>query len=245
MDNTNITVWRYFTLIKFIDFARGNLYFTRGDKFEDKFEGRLPLYTVKQFEEYFDINPESSTNQAFPDVLDVAHTFMQSIRDGEMMNRQMIAISCWHMNEYESAAMWKLYTQNNYGIAVKSNIDLLKNIDIPKEYNFVINDVEYIDHYKHEDPEGWKYIFKPSMLKRKEFEHEKEIRLFLHKHNYKSDMSALPEEGIKVKIKPEEVIEEVIASPYLQKWEFDVLKDIISKYGLELKESTFKKNIDY
>ena len=34
-----------------------------------------------------------------------------------------ITINCWHLNDYESAAMWKLYGGVNKGIAIQSTFD--------------------------------------------------------------------------------------------------------------------------
>lgn len=34
-------------------------------------------------------------------------------------------ISCWHMNEYESAAMWKLYAKSSDAIAIQTTFQKL------------------------------------------------------------------------------------------------------------------------
>ena len=45
-----------------------------------------------------------------------------------------MAINCWHMNDFESEAMWKLYLKSNEGIAIQSTyqrlIDSLSNTDL-------------------------------------------------------------------------------------------------------------------
>jgi len=37
------------------------------------------------------------------------------------------AINCWHMNDHESAAMWKLYLKSDEGIAIQSTYRKLKD----------------------------------------------------------------------------------------------------------------------
>ncbi len=41
--------------------------------------------------------------------------------------REIILINSWHYNEYESAAMWDLYSQANAGIAVQSTYRKLRD----------------------------------------------------------------------------------------------------------------------
>jgi hypothetical protein len=40
--------------------------------------------------------------------------------------RRKVAISSWHINEYESFAMWQIFTQNSEGLAIQSTIGRLK-----------------------------------------------------------------------------------------------------------------------
>lgn len=82
-------------------------------------------------------------------------------------------INCWHMNNNESDAMWKLYG-NSTGetVAIKTTVDgLIKSLEksaIPV----------YIGKMKYEErdrPEANLYL--PVTYKRKPFRHEKELRL--------------------------------------------------------------------
>jgi hypothetical protein len=40
---------------------------------------------------------------------------------------EIILINGWHYNEYESAAMWDLYSQANAGIAIQSTYRKLRD----------------------------------------------------------------------------------------------------------------------
>ena len=56
-----------------------------------------------------------------------------------------VAVNCWHENEHESAAMWKLYIKSVEGIAIQSTYSKLKKSFINDEIIF-IGKVKYIDY---------------------------------------------------------------------------------------------------
>jgi len=80
-------------------------------------------------------------------------------------------VSCWHMNEFESAAMWRLYAGGNNAIALQTRFDRLASV-LPDEFG--MGRVRYIDYLTDRIPEG--NVFNPIMYKRKSFEHEEEVR---------------------------------------------------------------------
>lgn len=115
--------------VSLIDSRR--LYFTRVDKFDDPFEGSWPRINVLARNEI----PEdihSDNREAFANAM------------GKMgqINKQLpkyVAVNCRHMNEHESAAMWKLYLKSNEGIAVQSSYNKLRDCIIDDEQVFVGN----------------------------------------------------------------------------------------------------------
>ena len=85
-------------------------------------------------------------------------------------------IFCWHENDYESAAMWKLYSDLENGIAIQSTFKNLKECFFEDEPDVVIGKVEYLNYNEDSIPWGNKlYIYKPFMYKRRSFEYENEI----------------------------------------------------------------------
>ncbi|MFA1819553.1 DUF2971 domain-containing protein [Virgibacillus oceani] len=83
-------------------------------------------------------------------------------------------VSCWHLNEYESAAMWDLYVKNNEGITIQSNLKRFKDSFKNTEESIMIGQVKYIDFEK--DSNYSNQGFELILTKRLSFEHEKEIR---------------------------------------------------------------------
>jgi hypothetical protein len=82
-------------------------------------------------------------------------------------------INCWYLCDYESAAMWSLYSQIGSGIAVQSTVRRLRDAMPVEAY---VGKVMYVDYgvadfdVKH-DPRS--VLFH----KRNHFEHEKEVRV--------------------------------------------------------------------
>jgi hypothetical protein len=88
---TDTIIWKYLDLSKFLDLLMSKkLFMSRSDKFEDQYEGT--------FSEPEEIRKLSIDN---PDFLKFYKT-----------HREQVAISSWHINEYESFAMWQIFTQN-------------------------------------------------------------------------------------------------------------------------------------
>jgi hypothetical protein len=82
-------------------------------------------------------------------------------------------INCWHMNESESDAMWKLYgNPDDETIAIKTNVGRLKK---SLENSAIIVFIGKIVYEENNIPEDNLYF--PMLYKRKPFQHEKELRL--------------------------------------------------------------------
>jgi hypothetical protein len=98
---------------------------SRSDKFEDQYEGTFSEPT------YEEIRNCLST---------ILLKFYKT-------HREQVAISSWHINEYESFAMWQIFTQNTEGLAIQSTIGRLQNALAPENnYKQFIGEVNYIDY---------------------------------------------------------------------------------------------------
>ena len=125
-------------------------------KFEDQNDG---TFSEPTFEE---IRKLSINN---PDFLDCYKT-----------NRKNIVISSWHINEYESFAMWQIFTQKSEGLAIQSTVGKLqKALETDLTFEQYIGEVNYIDYKKEYIP--FENSFFPFLFKRKSFQYEREIRI--------------------------------------------------------------------
>jgi len=41
--------------------------------------------------------------------------------------RRYVFVNPWHKNEFESAAMWKLYLKSEEGVAIRTTVERLKH----------------------------------------------------------------------------------------------------------------------
>ena len=109
-------LWRYFNGQKFFDLcATKTLYFARADRFEDVLEG------LKSPE-----NPQgrSETERAFDEAYNIKREWdMQA--EGHQAMRMAAFVSCWHMNQRESRAMWRSYNLSSDSVAVVTSVKAL------------------------------------------------------------------------------------------------------------------------
>ena len=109
----NTKIWRYMNFTKFVDMLEsGSLYFSRADRLGDAFEG--------------------SWSKPFP-LSDILLSPTEDKRYGVALGRALFKLlreyvfaSCWHINEYESMAMWSVYGGSNDAVAVQSTYSLLR-----------------------------------------------------------------------------------------------------------------------
>jgi hypothetical protein len=144
------------------------------------------------------------------------------------------AINCWHMNEHESAAMWKLYLKSNEGIAVQSTYKNLRDSIVEDERVF-LGIVKYIDYENDGIDAG--NLLTPFVHKRKSFEHEREVRALVLRAPIKEDRSGLDlalepiARGLKIKVDIERLVERIHVAPNAPDWFSDLVRALIHKYG--------------
>jgi hypothetical protein len=89
--------------------------------------------------------------------------------------KELVLVSCWHTNDYESVAMWKLYSNYEKGIAIKTTYGRLKHSLENYERPIYGGKLRYIDIRK--DRISFGNTLAPYAAKRISFSHEKELRL--------------------------------------------------------------------
>jgi len=152
-------------------------------------------------------------------------------------------VSCWHMNSFESEAMWRLYSSSGFAIAVTSTYQLLSDV-LPSSYQpeeYIgpfLGTVEYIDH--HHDELKWNNIFHAVLHKRLSFAHEHECRAIIDRTGPKGRRTGepLPEHivdsyppGILVSVALENLVQRVVVSPTAPTWFSDCVVDVTTRYG--------------
>ena len=214
-------LWRYMDFTKFVSLLdRASLFFCRADNLGDPFEGSLSQPTYDVFRRRRDPNTiELWRKQASG--LD----FLRGVR----------MVNCWHRSDYESDAMWKIYTDKQEGIAIRTDFASLAASFIGDEPIF-IGEVKYVDYNTEVIPDH--YLFDPLLYKRNHFEHEREVRALKSPRN----LSNIPETGEYCPVDLSGLIQDVVVSPLSPIWFIELVKSVANKFGLqsEIKRSALE-----
>lgn len=215
-------IWHYMDFTKFVNLLdTGSLFFCRADMLEDKWEGIFPEKMIYKF--------NLSKNSIQPDDKNI-----YSWREWRKKETRSHLINSWHVNAYESDAMWKLYSSSKQSIAIQSTIGRLKRSFAIAKNIIWIGEVEYID-FKNWEPKNRVFntselnILKTFFLKRIGFEHEKEIRAITYVVNNKHK----EDKGILVNVDLNELVETIVISPTSEDWFFNLVKNIIYKFNYQ------------
>lgn len=218
------TIWRYMDFTKFVDLlSTKTLYFCRADRFDDPFEGSVPTrHHEKRIRELTKKYP------GFEQELSLY------ARAGENF-RRFVFISCWHRNEFESAALWKLYLKSNEGIAIQSSRHRLSRSVSNSRVPVWTVPVQYIDFVADDPPVPTRWA--PFRYKRKSFEHERELRamVFADGTARTKRLAASPAaDGLRVKTDLKVLIESVYVSPTAPKWFARLVEDVARTFRLKV-----------
>jgi hypothetical protein len=208
-EDPNTIVWKYLDLSKFLDLLMyQKLFMSRSDKFEDQYEGTFSEPTFEEIRKLSIDNPD----------------FLNYYKS----HREKVAISSWHINEYESFAMWQIFTQNSEGLAIQSTIGRLQNALQPEQvYKQYIGEVNYIDYKKEYIP--FDDMFFPFLFKRKSFQYEREVRIItdIAESNIKIN------EGLKINVDISQLIEKIYIHPKSENWYKNLVIQLVKQLGFD------------
>lgn len=209
--NKEIKIWKFLNFAKFVDLLiNETLHFSRCDKFEDNFEGAISKQAI--IERHDQIKKYSQTNTTANDSQEMWETFFEKIK-------KTFAANCWHMNEQESYAMWKVYLNNQDGVAIQSNYSRL--------FQCLQESTEqvYLSVVKYDDSDWGNYIDR-FLHKRNNYQYEQELRAMIIRDD-------LNENGVKIKIDLNLLIENIYISPSSPKWFLDLVNQLIDKHNFK------------
>ena len=203
-------LWRYMDFTKFVSLLeRRALFFCRPDLLGDPFEGSISPVTPP----------------AIPRDLKAGPVAVREIDLRPVV--RMARVNCWHMAEFESEAMWRLYTRERDGVAIKVIFGHFKNAFVgDQEVHAAI--VQYRDYRTAGIPFGNALL--PLFHKRISFEHEREVRaLFLR--NTTEDGPVEPT-GCYCQVDLAQLVGEIVVAPFAEDWFVDLVRSLAERYGL-------------
>lgn len=204
--NDDMVLWRYMSLDKFVNLLDdGGVYFAPLDSYmtSDPYEGFPPAVAIKAMYSvsdhvYSDVIEyvslmESSNHQKTPEFVAAIQKAKDQLATRSAVFRKLFnllskgtLVSCWYYSEYQSEAMWKLYSDQGKGVAVKTTVGKLRHalesaIATERQTKIFLGKVKYLDYSDS--------TIAPSdcvvdghimpLLKRISYSHENEVRAFL------------------------------------------------------------------
>ena len=208
-EDPDTIVWKYLDLSKFLDLLLSQrLFMSRSDKFEDQYEGTFSEPTFEEIRKLSEHNPE----------------FLKFYKE----RREKVVISSWHINEYESFAMWQIFTQNNEGLAIQSTVGRLqKALQADTTYQQSIGEVNYIDYKKEYIP--FDDMFFPFLFKRKSFIYEREIRIICDASARVNPVN----EGLNISVNINDLIEKIYIHPKSENWYKKLIIGLLKKLDFD------------
>ncbi|MFC4764320.1 hypothetical protein [Dyella koreensis] len=231
--NEAVRLWRYLDFTKYVSMlATQSLYFARADQFEDPYEGAKGLRNAKsRWDEHYlrffrtalGSHPNGVESKLTDDEIDAeAQRLLSDLELGGEHGRRQTFINCWHENERESEAMWRLYsTYLPNALAVRTSYGRLYR-SLGRNPAISIGRVEYLDfesQYAGPNDAFWR--------KRKSFEHEREVRAMTVDYG-------VDRKGLHLPCDLTVLIESVVLSPTAAPWFAHVVTDVSSKYGVSV-----------
>jgi hypothetical protein len=229
-------LWRYMDLSQFIYLLNEScLYFSKLREFDDKWEGFFPNAMNELMKE----NPIFQYTKPFTNekqALEMVRTYFKQ-------QQHCYGVNCWHLNEVESVAMWKLYTSGIDGVAIQTTVSRLKASLSLEPRDLFIAKVRYIDHEAENIPEPIvPDVLTPLITKRRSYRHEREVRVILDRRP-KDDSRADIEDGMMLGIEflgeslhvdITKLIERIVVAEKFPWWAIDSLQNAVAASGIQL-----------
>ena len=185
------------------------LFFCRPDLLGDPFEGALSAATPAT------VSPDVKAGAVDIHTVDL----QKAIR--------LARVNCWHMGEFESAAMWRLYAREQDGIAIKVVFSDFKS-SLVGDQDVYAGVIQYRDYRTSAIPHG--NLFLPLIHKRISFQHEREIRaLCLSK--FAQEAQGEPN-GCYCRVDLSKLVGEIVVAPFAEDWFVDLVRSLAHRYGL-------------
>lgn len=209
-------IWRYLSLAQFLNILNNQtLHFTRIDRNSDSL---LDIENQVALNAFAGI-PAESTRRAF--------NLMKSTQSAVFTNS-------WYENDSQAHLRWEM-PGGNYEVAIRTNVDTLKNILSPASQKIYMSSVQYIDFASVPMPTG--NVFLPALHKPRELSEEKEVRLLLLQTGGQSVFSPGPEQGIDVSIEAASMIKGVRVAPRSASRLRGLMRSIADRYSLNFESN--------
>jgi hypothetical protein len=178
------------------------------------------------------IRANRATDPALASYRDIPEAVFE--RQAEMFKGMVptFFVNCWHLNEHESAAMWRLYSSSNEAVCIRSTYRRLRQ-SLPS-FAF-IGEVKYIN-YDAEFFRAWQ-AFNYIMHKRLSYAHERELLAIVWERDgteeFQPFKARITAAALSMPVDLPSLIDSVYVSPAAATWFADLVKAMTLKCRFE------------
>lgn len=231
-NDPNIPIWRYMDFAKFVDLLeRKQLHFARLDQLGDPFEGAPSdgtMALLRAWEERHSVQAVSGEP-----------SWKIQARDTYLMNSLIMYVNCWHMNEHESQAMWRMYSRE--GIAIRSTYQRLVESFVGDDGDVHVGQVFYRDHRAPLEPENPGNTLAPVLRKRMSYDYERELRAITDRIPPEWTSGSFPYDayrdnqpkGVTLDVDLDVLLERVYVAPGRPGWFKALVTSVMATYQLD------------
>ena len=223
----NAVLWRYMDFTKFVSVLdKKALFFVLPKRLGDPFEGAFPMGNkVLYLNAFYEAHNSQMSEENF-----------RKLRDFQKSWQPFTLISCWHESPHESAAMWKSYSRETDGIAIKTDFNSFKRSLISPE-DIYVGKINYIDYESHAIPED--NAFSPLLYKRQDFKYEEEVRaittMLPNSGEERDPALDICDVGKYYEVDLSLLIKAIVVAPYADDWFLELVQSVVANlYKLDV-----------
>jgi hypothetical protein len=140
-------------------------------------------------------------------------------------------VSCWSLGAKDNMALWQLYGGVSTSLALTTTIEKLTKVALTwhEATIVIVNKVQYVDHST--NPDMFIGVYSDLLrYKHEAYQYENEVRVIVPRQS--SDWEQNPHE-IRLPIGDlNDFIRSIVLAPEAQQWFYDIVADVITKYGI-------------
>lgn len=244
-------LWRYLDFPKFVAMVQsGSFHFTRASAMSDPYEGQPPQAIIRAL--HGDQSAVQADVNGKPEPLNSLHlhTLLEMYMH-QLGARDSMYLNCWTADDYENLALWRLYCEGSYGIAIKTTWErMVAGLNASSStHNIIGGGVHYLDRSQFNTALG--NTFNPYVQKSPHFQFEREVRFLFYDISHqlvrdgssqRIDQSKPTPIGAAIQIDLEAVIDEIVVSPGSPPWFEATVKTLLA--SMKLRVDVRRSSID-
>lgn len=235
----NIIIWRYMTMASFLSLIIDKrLLFRKASTYKDYYDcyAIFDEESQKNIEDAI-IHQKKPDNWIYCSRLGKGRPLMPFFKGekwnltfsqtGKLLcNADITYCNCWHINNNENYALWKIYLDNQKeGIAVKSTIGNLKKALSVEDDKVFLGRVNYTDKKLSLNNESKVNEHSVILRKRLQYSYESELRAFVVSKTETGDENSY--DALLVDIDIEQLVQEIWISPFAGQWLLEMINRLL------------------